>query len=709
MLTDRTTLLSSDSAENSIMQTISIAVSAILIAAGLVTAPGLINNARDNNARTDLANIAYAQEGAMGTVGHYFENILEDQEDSLYNFAASEANEIGDSKGAGAKYTLSGQVTNHEARVCSDPDFFLLKDRSSSGNWFYRGSANAVTSKFLSDITVPDNVLEKCPTIRDGFEEDPNSDPNPTTPVPGTNIPSNISAGSGILDTDVNSLIDSSRGFAISGYGVVDNSASVAKLGSSEPWYPNLGEDIELSYIDDSTNELVPFYSEPDNYQGSSQFGSKKDGEIYYNSSTKRIFGHFYDENANPDAKTVNGFKEMSENGGSMTFDDGDEALTLTVVWLPSTGDNPVTYPTYPPIDGGNGDNGGTNPDPQPDPDPEPQQPDPVYANKWTNDWDESGNAQRVDTSSNGMTVITANESLFTGNVETQVNLSTDGGETFNPMTQPGGYMFTADGVKIADDGSFFVWGNGDIWKSTDQGVTWKSITPESTDYNSDGWALGFANTDIASDGKRIAFSDYNGYVGISTDGGENWNVKQKGDVLVYGYVRWAGERLFLGTHEGPLQYTTDGGNTMTTISEVTPTGAHSLDVSDDGSTLITSSYFANKVWLSHDNGNTWTTDLGNLPSATDIREKSEISDNGQKIIVGDANYSLYLSEDGGQTWEQQIGVSAGFWKDLSGSDNFERIYASGNRYYTALYRHIDGETECFYYCGTNDGGGGAS
>jgi len=67
--------LAGDSAENSIMQTITIAVSAILIAAGLVTAPGLINNARDNNAKTDLANIAYAQEFHLGNVGVYADNV----------------------------------------------------------------------------------------------------------------------------------------------------------------------------------------------------------------------------------------------------------------------------------------------------------------------------------------------------------------------------------------------------------------------------------------------------------------------------------------------------------------------------------------------------------------------------------------------------------------------------------------------------------
>jgi hypothetical protein len=64
-------LMTSDSAENSIMQTITIAVSAILIASGLVTAPGLINNARDNNAKTNLSNIAYAQEYEMADKGAY--------------------------------------------------------------------------------------------------------------------------------------------------------------------------------------------------------------------------------------------------------------------------------------------------------------------------------------------------------------------------------------------------------------------------------------------------------------------------------------------------------------------------------------------------------------------------------------------------------------------------------------------------------------
>jgi hypothetical protein len=77
MLDYRLDSLDSDRAENSIMQTITIAVSAILIASGLVTAPGLINNARDGNTRNDLANVAYTQSYIQSDTGKYAASLAE--------------------------------------------------------------------------------------------------------------------------------------------------------------------------------------------------------------------------------------------------------------------------------------------------------------------------------------------------------------------------------------------------------------------------------------------------------------------------------------------------------------------------------------------------------------------------------------------------------------------------------------------------------
>jgi len=179
------TLLRVDSAENSIMQTITIAVSAILIAAGLVTAPGLINNARDNNARTDLANIAYGQEFALSNVGHYYRYITAAQEeeatgspstgDNLIDSlaTAASATSVVRAEGGGLKFTLSGNVSGHEARTCSTPEFYLLKAQSSSGKWFYRASGSALTTSDFSKIVVPSEVTAVCPDITEDWVEEP--------------------------------------------------------------------------------------------------------------------------------------------------------------------------------------------------------------------------------------------------------------------------------------------------------------------------------------------------------------------------------------------------------------------------------------------------------------------------------------------------------------------------------------------------------
>jgi hypothetical protein len=114
-----------DEAENSIMQTITIAISAILIAAGVVTAPGLINSSRDGSAKADLANISYAQEYRFANSGSYAGDIT-----------AFTTGHI--------KLTLSGDTT---PRMISNTDHtsYVVFDKSASGKVYWRGSAVAKT------------------------------------------------------------------------------------------------------------------------------------------------------------------------------------------------------------------------------------------------------------------------------------------------------------------------------------------------------------------------------------------------------------------------------------------------------------------------------------------------------------------------------------------------------------------------------------
>jgi hypothetical protein len=111
-----------DAAENSIMQTITIAVSAILIAAGLVTAPGLINNARDSNVKGDLANLAYAEEYINSDSGKYTSSL---------NTLSAQQN---------MKTTLSG---NSEVGVFAADNCYAIFGKSTSGKYFYRTSESA--------------------------------------------------------------------------------------------------------------------------------------------------------------------------------------------------------------------------------------------------------------------------------------------------------------------------------------------------------------------------------------------------------------------------------------------------------------------------------------------------------------------------------------------------------------------------------------
>lgn len=71
------TALRKDSAENSIMQAIAIAVSAIMLMAGSMLAPGMIQNARLASAQTNLGVIAGAEASYLARTGSYATQLLQ--------------------------------------------------------------------------------------------------------------------------------------------------------------------------------------------------------------------------------------------------------------------------------------------------------------------------------------------------------------------------------------------------------------------------------------------------------------------------------------------------------------------------------------------------------------------------------------------------------------------------------------------------------
>jgi hypothetical protein len=311
-------ILLDDHAENSIMQTITIAVSAILIAAGLVTAPGLINNARDNNARTDLANVAYAQEVYLGEVGTYNPVIT--------------TNIPGDKsldETPGVKYTSSGNVITTGV-FCNPATGYVIKSISTSGKSFYRTSLGAETSETLSDLKVPD-----CLTIDDLAKI---VSPNVDIADPGTDTGTNPGT-----DTGAGSTPSASAFFELGGKEgtyvtwVNSDSAKIVDFGKTQ------GQELQkLPDQEGLTNvEIMQFASSVSNaglYVGDRKIAAIEDGSqmqfayVGYNTGESgarmnqarfMIFGpQFYD---------IADIKKLTEGKVSLRVESGGQTLSFNI------------------------------------------------------------------------------------------------------------------------------------------------------------------------------------------------------------------------------------------------------------------------------------------------------------------------------------------------------------------------------------------
>jgi hypothetical protein len=141
-----------DSAENSIMQTITIAVSAILIAAGLVTAPGLINNARDGNSRGDLANVAFVQSAMVTIKGSYWVY-------DSYDYDGTDYKLLADSGVEGAINFTPSDAPRLIVDITENGDGWVAVSESASGKVFVRTSnstdTTTVTNATFSSLAAP--------------------------------------------------------------------------------------------------------------------------------------------------------------------------------------------------------------------------------------------------------------------------------------------------------------------------------------------------------------------------------------------------------------------------------------------------------------------------------------------------------------------------------------------------------------------------
>ena len=166
--------------------------------------------------------------------------------------------------------------------------------------------------------------------------------------------------------------------------------------------------------------------------------------------------------------------------------------------------------------------------------------------------------------------------------------------------TYPGAIACSLDGSKIymADQGS------NEVWKSTDRGKNWSSLI--------NGKFRGAWNYVCCSDdGSIVAAVTYrlntNGYIYISTDGGNNWIEKTNTNTFWWS-IRCSsdGKIMVANTAEGQTLYISkDTGQTWNYQPTPIKVFLYALTLSSDGSTIFIGNG-TDSIYVSRDTGANW-------------------------------------------------------------------------------------------------------
>lgn len=264
-----------------------------------------------------------------------------------------------------------------------------------------------------------------------------------------------------------------------------------------------------------------------------------------------------------------------------------------------------------------------------------------VYRTTSPNSWEAvtgppSGRAwDALATSSDGSVVVATEYTATAADPPPQVWLSEDSGATWSGLPKTGvlSVNWMSD-VALSDDGNVIALANdgfgtnGDLFVSTDRGVSWSVF-----DSNKRWSAIA-----MSSDGVRMAAVDRAGGT-TGQDFGRVWTSADSGATWV--------EQL--------------ASPALSNWSDIA--------MSADGRTLVTvaGNGVAGNIYVSTDFGVTWSEN----PSVGAARWASvTASADGRRMVAGVQNGAIYLSTDTGTTWNPINSVGAANWTSVSLSDN---------------------------------------
>ena len=187
------------------------------------------------------------------------------------------------------------------------------------------------------------------------------------------------------------------------------------------------------------------------------------------------------------------------------------------------------------------------------------------------------------------------------------------------------------------------------FFKSTNRGDTWV-MNPQDLSKNINRWSPELPIMGVAGD-KPMA-EKHDGYAASSTSTQVRESPSRPGVIWV-------------GTEDGNLQVSQDGGDTFTSVYGNIPGGPRGythisrIEPShfDPGTAYVAVDNHRSDDWKPYlfkttDYGKTWSSVVGNLPSKGHINALREDYDNPNLLFVG-TEFALYATVDGGKDWKR--------------------------------------------------------
>lgn len=252
------------------------------------------------------------------------------------------------------------------------------------------------------------------------------------------------------------------------------------------------------------------------------------------------------------------------------------------------------------------------------------------------------------------------------------IHASSDSGENWTELSSAGTGYWRA--VTASDTGTYIAaveddsGTGGSIRTSENGGASWTESAVSGTE-NWDAIAC-------SGDGMKLAVLSRNGegYITMSDDGGVSWGANTASGNRLWQDIAISldGDVLAAVPSSGFISTSANGGGSWNEYAGTGTLSWASVAVSPDG-TVITAGTAGGSLWIS-ENGGAFTEHA--VPGITSVA----LSGDGGTIAVTDNRYPggyIYISMDGGNTWNVQIDPSIQGWTSVAVSGDGTKIAAA--------------------------------